>query len=235
MEGAQRTYLPAFDHEWLLPLYDLVTQWLGVESAHRQLLDQADIQPGHRVLEIGCGTANLAILAKRLHPKADIIGLDPDPKALARSRRKAERKALSIQLDRGFSDVLPYPDGSFDRVLSALMFHHLLSLDDKIKTLCEVRRVLRPGGSLHLLDLAGGMPTSGGRLARLLHRNHLHRTEHVQNHSGEPSLPTLMGEAGFEGPAEVAHRFLTTGGRVAYYQAFAPHLRQEVPSCCANQ
>jgi hypothetical protein len=48
------------------------------------------------------------------------LGLDPDPRAFARARRKAERKALSIQVDHGFSDMLPYPDGSFDRVLSAL-------------------------------------------------------------------------------------------------------------------
>jgi SAM-dependent methyltransferase len=122
-----RTYLPGFSHEWLLPLYDPLTKWLGIESAHRRLLDQADIQPGRRVLEIGCGTGNLTILAKWLHPEAHIIGLDPDPRALARAGRKAERKALSIQLDHGFSDALPYPDGSFDRVLSALMFHHLLS------------------------------------------------------------------------------------------------------------
>jgi ubiquinone/menaquinone biosynthesis C-methylase UbiE len=70
-----RTYLPGFSHEWLLPpFYDPLTKWLGIESAHRLLLDQADIQPGHRVLEIGCGTGNLTILAKRLYPKAHIIG-----------------------------------------------------------------------------------------------------------------------------------------------------------------
>ena len=222
-EGTQRTYLPAFGHKWLLPLYDLVTKWLGIESAHRQLLDQADIQPGHRILEIGCGTGNLAILAKRLHPKAQIVGLDPDPKALARSRRKAERKALSIQLDRGFSDVLPYPDGSFDRVLSALMFHHLLSLDDKIKTLCEVRRVLRPGGSLHLLDFEGGVAPSGGHLTRLLHR-HRHRTDHLRDDSGD-GIPTLMKEAGFDGSTNLAQRRLRMGARVAYYRASVRHSR----------
>lgn len=220
MEDTQRIYLPAFGHQWLLPLYDLVTKWLGVEAAHRQLLDQAKIQAGHRVLEIGCGTGNLAILAKRLHPKADTIGLDPDPKALARARRKAERKALAIQFDHGFSDGLPYPDGSFDRVLSAMMFHHLLSLDEKIKTLREVRRVLRPGGSFHLLDFDGGTAPSRGHLTRLLHR-HGHETEHSKDDSGD-RIPTLMKEAGFTGPRKTAYRHLGIGAHVAYYEGSMP-------------
>jgi N-acetyl-1-D-myo-inositol-2-amino-2-deoxy-alpha-D-glucopyranoside deacetylase len=61
-----------------------------------------------------------------------------DPRALARARRKAGRKALPVQLDRGFAQELPYPDASFDRVLSAFMFHHL-GPDEKEETLGEVR------------------------------------------------------------------------------------------------
>ena len=220
MEDMQRVYLPAFGHQWLLPLYDPVAKWLGLEAAHRQLLDQADIQPGHRVLEIGCGTGNLAILAKRLHPKAHIIGIDPDPKALARTRQKAERKNLAMQLDRGFSDDLPYPEHSFDRVLSAMMFHHLLSLDEKVQTLREARRVLTADGSLHLLDFEGGTAPSGGHLKRLLHR-HRNRTEHLRDDSGD-GIPTLMKEAGFTRARKVARRILWIGGHVAYYEASTP-------------
>ena len=218
MEDTQRIYLPAFGHQRLLPFYDLVAKWLGVEAAHRQLLEQADIEPGHRVLEIGCGTGNLIILAKRLHPKAVIAGLDPDPKALARTGRKAEQKGLAIQVDHGFADALPHPDASFDRVLSALMFHHLLSLDEKMKTLHEVRRVLRPGGSLHLVDLAGGRPTSGGRLARLLHR---HEHAHAEENSGD-LIPALMKDVGLDNPRQVAEGHLTMGLRLTYFQASAP-------------
>jgi ubiquinone/menaquinone biosynthesis C-methylase UbiE len=214
MEETRRTYIPAAGHDWLLPLYDPLVKLLGSESAHRQLLDQAGIRPGHRVLEIGCGTGNLAILVKRLHPRAEVVGLDPDPKALARARRKAEREALSVQLDRGFSDVLPYPDGSFDRVLSAFMFHHL-ELDEKTKTLLETRRVLIPGGSLHLLDFGGATARSAGFLARLLHR-----TERLRDNVGD-RIPILMREAALEDPAEVAHRD-TICGRATYYRASSP-------------
>lgn len=224
MEETQRIYLPAAGHDWLLPLYDPLVKLLGSESAHRQLLDQAGIRPGYRVLEIGCGTGNLVILVKRLHPGAEVVGLDPDPKALARARRKAEREALSIQFDHGFSDALPFPDGSFDRVLSAFMFHHLLNPDEKTKTLLEARRVLVPGGSLHLLDFGGARGRSEGFLEHFLHR-----TERLQDNAGD-RVVSLMREAGFEEPAEVAHRVMTIFGRVTYYQASSLKPAYEVTS-----
>jgi len=144
---AERPYLPAAGRDWLLVFYDPIAKLLRTESAHRELIEQARLGPGQRVLEIGCGTGNLTLLVKTLHPGVEVVGLDPDPKALARARRKAEGRRLAVTLDRGYSDELPYPDGSYDRVLSAFMLHHL-SRDEKSRTLHQVRRVLRPGGSL---------------------------------------------------------------------------------------
>jgi len=211
MEEPRTTYLPGMGHDWLLPLYDPLQKLLAFEAVHRQLVDQADIRPNHRVIEIGCGTGNLSILTKRLHPQAEVVGLDPDPKALARARRKAEREALSVQLDRAFAEELPYPDASFDRVFSAFMFHHL-EPDEKEKTLQEARRVLKPSGSLHLLDFGGAKVQSDGFIARLQHRS-----ERLRDNFGD-RIPTLMREAGFADPTEVAHR-ITIFGRVTYYRA----------------
>src|SRR5215207_9393070 len=165
MEEPRKTYLPGMSHDWLLPLYDPLQRLLGFESIHRQLIDQADIRLNHRVIEIGCGTGNLLILIKRFHPQAVVVGLDPDPKSLARARRKAEREAISVQLDRGFAEELPYPDASFDRVFSAFMLHHR-EPNEKEKTLQEARRVLKPSGSLHLLDFGGAKVRSDGFIAR---------------------------------------------------------------------
>jgi len=215
MSHAQRTFIPAAGHDWLLPFYDPFVKLLGTESAHRQLVDQAKLQPGQRILEIGCGTGNLMILVKTLYPTVEVIGLDPDPKALARAQRKAERQGISVQLDRGFSDGLPYPDSSYDRVLSAFMFHHL-NRDEKKQSLYEIRRVLKSGGSLHLLDFGGGHDRSDGLVARLLHRS-----ERVRDNSGDTIL-TLMQEAGFVDPAEVANQH-TIFGRIFYYHASPPH------------
>lgn len=184
---------------------------LGTASAHRRLVAQAQLQPGQRILEIGCGTGNLTILVKLLYPAVEVVGLDPDPKALARACRKAERQGVSIQLDRGFSEALPYPDRSYDRVLSAFMFHHL-TRDEKQQSLHELWRVLKPSGSLHVLDFGGGHNGSDGLVARLLHRS-----ERLRENSSDTIL-TLMREAGFVDPTEVAHQ-RTILGRIFYYQA----------------
>lgn len=122
---AGRDYVPAAGHDLILPLYDPIVTLLGADSTRAVLVDQAALPPGHRVLEIGCGTGSLALVIKRLHPAVDVVGLDPDPRALVRARRKAERAALSIEFDRGFAGELPYARASFDRVFSSFMFHHL--------------------------------------------------------------------------------------------------------------
>jgi SAM-dependent methyltransferase len=218
MKQIRRTYIPAAGHDWLLPLYDPLLRWLGGESDHRELVNQAGLQPSHRVLEIGCGTGNLAILIKRLYPGAEVVGLDPDPKALARARRKAEREAISVQFDSGFSDELPYPNGSFDRVFSPFMFHHL-NLEGKKRTLHETGRVLARGGSLHLLDFGGASARPEGLIARLLHR-----TERLRDNV-EDRIPALMREAGFADPLEVAHR-VTVFGRITHYRS-SPHRTQQ--------
>lgn len=214
-EGHEKDYVPGMGHERLLPLYDPLHRLFGMASIHRPLVDQARIRPGHRVLEIGCGTGNLALLAKRLHPDAEVVGLDPDPKALVRARRKAARKALPVRLDRGFAQELPYPDASFDRVLSAFMFHHL-GPDEKEEALREVRRVLKPGGSLHLLDIGEAKASSHGFMTHRSHRNGRLRDDF------EDRVPMLMREASLADPTKVAHRVKRGLGRVAYYRATVP-------------
>jgi len=202
-------YLPAMGRQWLLPLYDPFTRLLGSRRPHGELLDQAGLRPGVQVLEIGCGTGNLLLLAKRRCPQAEVTGLDPDPAALRRTGRKAARAGLAVRLDRGFAADLPYPDGSMDRVLSAFMLHHL-DPADLPRALAEVRRVLRPGGSLHVVDVAGGHHAHGllGRLAR--------RSPHA--HSAPERLLPLLGEAGLRDAAETG-RGSTHLGQDAFYRA----------------
>lgn len=206
-----RTYLPAAGHPWSLPLYDPLVKLLGGDAVRAALLDQAVVRPGHRVLDMGCGTGSLVVLIKRQYPEVDVVGLDPDPRALARARRKGQRAALSIQLNRGFSDALPYPEGSFDRVFSSFMFHHLEAAEQE-KTLREVRRVLKPGAAFHMLDFARPDSKSAGRLTRLLHSSH-----RLKGNSDERIL-SLMSQAGLSDARRRGARRLLVG-HVAYYQA----------------
>ena len=92
VSGDERPFLPGMSRNWLLPLYDPLTQLLGIRSVHRRLLDQAAVRPGQRVLEIGCGTGTLLLTAKQNQPTATVVGMDPDLIALARAYRKARRR-----------------------------------------------------------------------------------------------------------------------------------------------
>jgi len=211
MLHTERTYLPAAGHDWFLPLYDPLTRLLGVDRARTALVEQAAIQPHHRVLDIGCGTGALALLTARARPGADIVGLDPDPKALARARKKAARAGVSIRFDRGFADALPYPDASFDRVVSSMMLHHL-EAGTKGKALAEMHRVLKPGGRLELLDFAGPDDEGQGGLGRLFH------SHHRLADNGERRVLALLNEAGFASARTMDRRRMLFG-RVALYQA----------------
>jgi len=168
MSHANRTYLPAAGLGLFLPLYDPLVKLLGADRARKKLFDQASDRPHHRVLYIGCGTGTFAVALKRWLPDVEVMGLDPDPRALARGQRKAARAGVSIRFDQGFANALPYSDAHFDRVFSSLMFHHLPH-DTKLGTMREVRRVLKPGGSLHLLDFEQEGSHSHNPLARWLH------------------------------------------------------------------
>ena len=209
----ERTYLPAAGHDWALPLYDPIVRLFGFEAVKRRLLAAAMSGSPRRVLDIGCGTGTLAIRLKKLHPEVEVAGLDPDAKALARSRDKASRAGLTIRFNQGFSQELPYPDASFDCVLSSLMFHHLPAAVQE-KTLQEARRVLTPGGSLHLLDMARGDKAGGDLLNRI--------SGHLQGNSDRRILE-LMRRAGFASPVRTMEQSILLGTlRVACYRGEAP-------------
>ena len=209
----RRNYLPAAGIDLFLPLYDPFVKLLGGERVRNVMLEQAKLAPGHHALDIGCGTGTFAVMVKRLHPDVEVVGLDPDPKALARAARKANQEARTIRFDQGFSDRLPYPDASFDRVFSSFMFHHLPA-DQKEPTLREVRRVLRPGGSFHMLDF-GGPGEGHGFLMRIFH------SSHSLEDNAEAHILELMTRAGFAQARNAGHGRLLVG-RVAYYEAVTP-------------
>lgn len=151
-ESNEHEYLPAMGRHWLLPLYDPLTAFSGLDRARRALLDDDQVvADGAQVLDVGCGTGKVTVsLAERWH--ASMSAIDPDPRALRRAERRAARAGVGVRFDRGFADALPYADGHFDAVVSSLVFHHL-DRPGKTGMLREAIRVLKPGGHLRLVDL----------------------------------------------------------------------------------
>ncbi len=211
MSHPHQTYLPAAGLDLFLPFHDPLVKLLGADRARKKLFDQASVRPQHRVLDIGCGTGTFAVTIKGWLPTVEVVGLDPDPKALARGRRKAVRAGVSIRFDQGFADALPYTDASFDRVFSSLMFHHLPH-HAKLATMREVRRVLKPGGSVHLLDFEQEGSHSHNPLARWLHSS-----ERMQDNTREQIL-NWMREADLFEP-RVVDSDQPIFGKVVYFAA----------------
>src|SRR5215213_1494609 len=209
----RREFLPAAGYDLLLPLYDPLVSLLGGDRARQELINQARIEDNHHVLDIGCGTGTLVILLKKQHSTVEVAGLDPDVRALRRAKMKATRAAVSLQFDQGFADELPYPEGAFDRVLSSFMFHHLED-QDREKMLREALRVLKPTGSLHLVDFAGGDDGSHGLLGHLIHSSH-----RLKGNSEERILQ-LIRRAGFSHGRKIKDGSMFFGAwKTSYFEA----------------
>ena len=180
MQNSQRKFLPAAGLDIFLPLYDPFVKLLGADKSRRSLIEQARLHAGQRVLDIGCGTGTMLILIHQLHPQVELCGIDPDAKALAKAEQKMERAGVSAQLVRSFSDNIPFPDASFDRIFSSFMFHHIPA-NEKLPALKEIRRLLKPEGALHLVDFSGH-----SLLMRLSHSKDM-----LQNSSSEGLLALM--------------------------------------------
>lgn len=215
LESSGQNYIPALRFAWLTSLYDPLVAWTAREATFkRRLVREARIEAGHSVLDLGCGTATLTILIKRRHRQAMVVGLDGDKRVLAIAHKKVERAGLDISLDFGLATDLPYPDESFDRVLSSLLFHHL-TRDQKGNALVEVMRVLRPGGEFHVADW--GQARNPIERAAFLSVQLLDGFETTKDNV-KGRLPGMIMEAGFSDVVEHV-RYHTVFGVIALYRA----------------
>ncbi|SRR5579884_1235627 len=172
---------------WFFNTFTAPGTW---QALQQRIIALAQFQHGEAVLDVGCGTGTLAIAARQgVDATGSVCGIDPGPKQIARARHKAARAGLSIDFQIGAIEQIPYPDQSFDIVLSILMMH-VLPDDLKARGLIEIARVLKPGGRVLIVDTRRPEEQSQpGQPARPVHTGPWN--------SGIQDQPKLLLEAGF--------------------------------------
>ncbi len=189
--------VPALGLDFLTPIYDFSCSLVGYGKPLKQkVLKAVEFRYGESLLDVGCGTATLLMLAKSQHPTSRVVGIDPDEKILRIARKKMSNGyGLDIELIKAGAEQLPFEKTSFDVVVSSLVFHHLPT-DIKKQALREIHRVLKPTGRFLLADFGPAktmLPKILFSLARLLHLEEWNSLQ--DNIHGR--IPVFLREAGF--------------------------------------
>ncbi|MGB2952322.1 MAG: bifunctional demethylmenaquinone methyltransferase/2-methoxy-6-polyprenyl-1,4-benzoquinol methylase UbiE [Gaiellaceae bacterium] len=208
----------------IAPVYDLMNRAMtaGLDRRWRRETARAVVRPGDRVLDACCGTGDLALACRDSGGR--VTGLDFSDRMLEQARRKAPE----LEWIRGDALELPFADGSFD---AATVGFGVRNLDDLDRGLRELRRVLRPGGRLAVLEITRPkgplapfyrvwfdaiVPLAGKLLPGGSAYTYLPAS--VRRFPGPESLSRLLGDAGF-GPVRFR---LFAGGIVALHVAEVP-------------
>jgi demethylmenaquinone methyltransferase/2-methoxy-6-polyprenyl-1,4-benzoquinol methylase len=207
----------------IAPVYDTMNRLMtaGLDRRWRKLAVQAVVRPGDRVLDACCGTGDLAIAAAR--GGAEVTGVDFSARMLERARRKLQ----SVTWVEGDALALPFDDSSFD---AATVGFGVRNVADLGRALAELRRVLRPGGGLAILEITRprgllapfyrlwfdrAVPLLGRALKGGAAYTYLPAS--VRRFPGPEELADMIRDAGFE---DVNYRLLA-GGIVALHTGVA--------------
>lgn len=205
----QRDYTQALTLGFLTKWYDSIVNFLGFgKRYYAKVINYIDPKTQNRVLDVGTGTANLAIAIKRKYPKIKIIGIDPDKKILEIAKRKIKKEGLDIELVNVPAQKLPFSSESFDFVVSSLTIHHIPKLF-KRGAFSEMKRVLKKNGAILIVDF--GVPKN--ILANVVSFI-LSLIEDVgPNRKG--LIPRALNDLGFKDIQEVEDKF----GLISFYKA----------------
>lgn len=201
-------YIPAARWRVFSRIYDPVIALLMREQRFRGLMLErvdGDLPEGGTAIDVGCGTGTFAIALAARRADAQVVGVDGDPEILGMARGKGG--AGSVDWKEGLAQELPLADGSADAVTMSLMLHHLLP-EEKALALAEARRVLKPGGRLHIADW--GPPQDPAVSVLFLLSQAIDGFDRTRDHRAG-RLPELVAAAGF-GSVERYGRFRTVAG-----------------------
>lgn len=150
---------------------------LGRERWFREeILQLVHLHPGMQVLDVACGTGSMALIASDLvtvpvanpnSPRSStsgrVVGIDASAKFIERAISKAKGKdPKTISFQQGLAENLPFPDGTFDVAMMTISLHHFPTEELQKAVIVEMKRVLKPGGTMLLVDFPHGwFPTNG--------------------------------------------------------------------------
>ncbi len=178
-------------------------------------------QQGERILDVGCGTGELACLIKPLvGAQGMVAGIDPSANMIEVAKHKADKLKLTIDFRLAAIEKLPFKDASFDKVYSTLMAHHL-PVSVKKQGFREIRRVLRPGGKFLVFDI--GEPSNV--FIKLMASPFLFFEKFAYSNSDaidsniKGEIPSLLRQAGFANVRRLKRDSLLLFGLMEYIVA----------------
>lgn len=161
---------------WIAGDFGQIARYYAASA--EKFVEGLNLQPGTKVLDVACGTGNLALPAARIG--AQVTGVDIAPNLVEQARENAKQMGLSAQFDEGDAEALPYDEASFDSVIT--MFGAMFAPRPELVA-SELKRVCRPGGSI---AMANWTPT--GFIGQMFKTT----SGHVPPPAGMPS-PVLWG------------------------------------------
>lgn len=183
---------------------------LGVNGANsRMIVEMAKIKPGDKVLDVGCGTGDLTLTVENyVGMSGSAHGIDASPEGIDLARKKAKRSDSETVFEVGLIEKIPYPEATFDVVISRLVIHHLPE-DLKRRGFVEIFQVLKPGGHLFLADFKPPANPILAHVATALFGHRMMMQSNVEN------IPPMLSEAGFvevtSGPTRSAFLAFVSG------------------------
>ncbi len=215
-----QSFTPAAGDPKYTKYYDTVIALLTREDRWRSaVIARLELTPDDVVVDVGCGTASLAIRIKQQQPGARVIGVDPDPQVLAIARAKVRRAGVQVEFVEGMGDraVELLGPGLATKVVSSLVLHQC-PVPMKKAMIANMFTLLRPGGELVIADYGlqrDALMRLGFRIVQFVDG----KRDTQPNADG--ILPGLIEPAGFADVAEVS--VIRTGtGSISLYRATRP-------------
>ena len=173
--------------------YDIFSRLMGMganRANSRMVIELAQVKPGDKVLDVGCGTGNLTLTAKTSSGASGAVyGIDASPEMIEVARKKAKQAGADVRFDVALIEKIPFPDATFDVVVSRLVIHHLPD-DLKRKGFAEIFRVLKPGGHLLVTDFRPPTNPVANHVLSALVGGHMMQIDVMD-------IPPRLPEAGF--------------------------------------